>query len=58
MLNNTAPRSLTDICEEYGIEGEKKASSMIVTVKRRLGLEMLSFLEPFRTFGQREGRVD
>ena len=34
MLNNAAPRSLTDICEEYGIENEKKASNMIITVKR------------------------
>ncbi|MCP4256604.1 MAG: hypothetical protein GY774_03645 [Planctomycetes bacterium] len=35
MLNNTAPKSLGDICEEYGIESEKKASNMIITVKRR-----------------------
>jgi DNA-directed RNA polymerase specialized sigma24 family protein len=35
MLNNAAPPSLKDICEKYGIESEKKASNMIVTVKRR-----------------------
>lgn len=35
MLNNTAPPSLKDICEKYGIESEKKASNIIVTVKRR-----------------------
>lgn len=35
MLNNAAPPSLRDICEKYGIESEKKASNMIVTVKRR-----------------------
>ncbi|MFC1792688.1 RNA polymerase sigma factor [Planctomycetota bacterium] len=35
MLNNTTPPSLPDICEKYGIESEKKASNMIVTVKRR-----------------------
>ncbi len=35
MLNNTPPKSLVDICEEYDIESEKKASNMIVTVKRR-----------------------
>ena len=35
MLNNTAPPSLKNICEKYGIENEKKASNMIVTVKRR-----------------------
>jgi len=35
MLNNSEPPSLTAICEEYGIESQKKASNMIVTVKRR-----------------------
>lgn len=35
MLNNAAPPSLDDICEKYGVESEKKASNMIVTVKRR-----------------------
>jgi DNA-directed RNA polymerase specialized sigma24 family protein len=35
MLNSAAPPSLADICEKYGVESEKKASNMIVTVKRR-----------------------
>jgi DNA-directed RNA polymerase specialized sigma24 family protein len=35
MLNDAAPPSLNDICEKYGIENEKKASNMIITVKRR-----------------------
>ena len=35
MLNNTTPASLTDICRKYGIDSEKKASNMIITVKRR-----------------------
>jgi DNA-directed RNA polymerase specialized sigma24 family protein len=35
MLNNDVPPSLEDICEKYGIASEKKASNMIVTVKRR-----------------------
>jgi hypothetical protein len=35
MLNNATPPSLKDICEKYGIDNEKKASNMIVTVKRR-----------------------
>jgi hypothetical protein len=35
MLNNATPPSLKDVCEKYGIESEKKASNMIVTVKRR-----------------------
>jgi len=35
MLNNAAPSSLNDICKKYCIESEKKASNMIITVKRR-----------------------
>jgi DNA-directed RNA polymerase specialized sigma24 family protein len=35
MLSSAAPPSLKDICDKYGIESEKKASNMIVTVKRR-----------------------
>ena len=35
MLNNTTPASLTDICKKYDIDSEKKASNMIITVKRR-----------------------
>ena len=35
MLSSAAPPSLTAICDKYGIESEKKASNMIVTVKRR-----------------------
>ena len=35
MLNSSTPPPLADICAKYGIESEKKASSMIITVKRR-----------------------
>lgn len=35
MLNNATSPSLTEICEKYNIESEKKASNMIITVKRR-----------------------
>ena len=35
MLNNTARPSLAEVCREHGIESEKKASNMIITVKRR-----------------------
>ena len=35
LLNNVKPPSLTEICERYGIESEKKASNMMITVKRR-----------------------
>ena len=35
MLRNAAAPTLKDICEKYGINSEKKASNMIVTLKRR-----------------------
>lgn len=35
ILNNSNPTSLTKLCENHGIEDTKKASNMIVTVKRR-----------------------
>jgi len=35
ILENVEPPSLADICEKYGIEDEKKASNMNITVKRR-----------------------
>ena len=44
MLNNAAPRSLTAICEEHGIESEKKASNMIVTVKRRFQATLKQYI--------------
>ena len=44
MLNNAAPPSLRDICEKYGIESEKKASNMIVTVKRRFQIALKQYI--------------
>lgn len=35
ILENVEPPSLVEICEKYGIEDEKKASNMNITVKRR-----------------------
>jgi len=35
LLSGTESPSLTEICGRYGVESEKKASNMIVTVKRR-----------------------
>jgi len=35
ILEDAEPLSLGDICEKYGIEDEKKASNMNITVKRR-----------------------
>lgn len=36
ILNNTKVPSLADICQKYDIENETRASSMILTIKRRL----------------------
>jgi len=35
ILENMAPPSLSEICQKYGIDDEKSASNMNVTVKRR-----------------------
>jgi len=35
ILQDTAPPSLTDLCEKFSIQNVKKVSNMIVTVKRR-----------------------
>jgi hypothetical protein len=44
MLSNAAAPSLTDICEKYGIDSEKKASNMIITVKRRFQVMLRQYL--------------
>ena len=35
IVENACAPSLTEICDKYAIEGERKASNMIVTVNRR-----------------------
>ena len=35
IMENTDPPTLSDICGEYGIEDQRKASNMIITVRRR-----------------------
>jgi len=35
ILENVDPPSLSEICQKYGIEDEKRASNMNITVKRR-----------------------
>jgi DNA-directed RNA polymerase specialized sigma24 family protein len=44
ILTNDAPRSLTDLCEAYGVEDVKQASNMIVTVKRRFRSVLLEHI--------------
>jgi hypothetical protein len=44
MLKNVAPRTLRDICKENGIESEKKASNMIITVKRRFQVTLKEYI--------------
>lgn len=35
ILEDIEPASLTQLCEQHGVDDEKKASNMIITVKRR-----------------------
>lgn len=44
MLNSTEPETLTDVCEKYGIESEKKASNMIITVKKRFQTTLKQYI--------------
>jgi len=44
MLNNAKSPSLTDICHKYSIESEKKASNMIVTIKRRFQIALRQYI--------------
>jgi len=44
ILENTDPPSLADICQKYGIEDEKKASNMNITVKRRFQAALREYI--------------
>jgi len=44
ILENVEPPSLADICEKYGIEDEKKASNMNITVKRRFQAALKQYI--------------
>ena len=44
MLNNSTPASLTDICKKYDIDSEKKASNMVITVKRRFQGALIQYI--------------
>ena len=47
ILNNTEAPSLTELCEKYSIENEKKASNMTITVKRRFSTALKHHLRQF-----------
>jgi len=47
ILDNTEAPSLTEHCEKYGIESEKKASNMTITVKRRFSTALKHHLRQF-----------
>lgn len=55
ILENSEQRSIKDICEEYGIASERKASNMITTTKRRFGSLLCQSL---RQFVQSDSDVD
>ncbi len=44
ILENVEPLSLADICRKYGIEDEKKASNMNITVKRRFQAALKQYI--------------
>jgi hypothetical protein len=44
ILSNSEPASLTERCENYGIKDTKKASNMIVTMKRRFRSVLLDLI--------------
>ena len=44
ILENVEPLSLAEICEKYGIEDEKKASNMNITVKRRFQAALKQYI--------------
>ncbi|MDT8300205.1 MAG: hypothetical protein RQ760_01900 [Sedimentisphaerales bacterium] len=44
ILENVEPPSLVEICKKYGIEDEKKASNMNITVKRRFQTALMTYI--------------
>jgi hypothetical protein len=47
IFDNTEAPSLAELCKKYNIESKKKASNMIITVKRRFATAMRHHLEQF-----------
>jgi hypothetical protein len=47
IIDNAEAPSLTELCEKYGIESEKKASNMTITVKRRFSTALRHHLRQF-----------
>jgi DNA-directed RNA polymerase specialized sigma24 family protein len=47
ILDNTEAPALTELCRKYGIESEKKASNMTITVKRRFSTALKRHLRQF-----------
>lgn len=45
IFDNTEAPSLAELCKKYGIESEKKASNMIITVKRRFATALRRNIE-------------
>jgi hypothetical protein len=47
ILDNIEVPSLTELCEKYGIESEKRVSNMTITVKRRFSSVLRHHLRQF-----------
>jgi len=55
IFENVEAPSLTELCNKYGIDNEKRASNMIVTVKRRFSTAMRHYL---RQYVQNDSEVE
>ena len=47
IFDDTTEPSLSEICQEYGIESKKKAANMVITVKRRFASVLRRVLREF-----------
>lgn len=47
ILDNAYAPSLAELCSKYGIENEKRASNMVITVKRRFSTALRHHLQRF-----------
>jgi hypothetical protein len=47
ILDNKTPPTLKDICQKYDVQSERKASNMIITVKRRFHALLKRYLKRF-----------
>ena len=52
IVEGVEPVSLAELCRRYDVSDEKKASNMLMTVKRRLGRELRNRVQPWVRRGE------